>query len=195
MWKVWTAGDEVYALARSGGPQVRLSVHFSGQIHMHLGKNRRDLLTRPIPLPGGDWLHAFEWRFLLSEDAYRPRSEKLKKGDKAYLMQVAPGKVLIANLLVGAARSTNPDVLPPEFGRGAIPFWRGKFRAGHPVALLARSLDMGEENARQLRYLRHGLNPHLIGTKELNEPPYVEVRNHQWSAGRQRLSCSWFRWA
>jgi hypothetical protein len=180
MWKVWVERDEVYALARSGGSAVHLSVHFNGQIHMRVGSEPQ-LLARPLPMAGGQWLHAFEWRFLLSEDAYTPPSEKLKKRDKAYLVNLRPGQVLVANLLVASTVNTNPDKMPLEFGIGAMPLWKGKLRAGYPVALVARVTDMSEENARELRYLRHELNPHANLTGEPYEPPYLEVRNYHWS--------------
>jgi hypothetical protein len=66
-WKIWTEGNEIYALSRNSGGIARISVHASGQIHYRLGpKQKQDFA--PVMQFGGPspWLHAFELRFLLS---------------------------------------------------------------------------------------------------------------------------------
>ena len=43
-WKVWTEGNEIYALTRNSGGVAKLSVHQSGQIHYRPGpKHKQDL--------------------------------------------------------------------------------------------------------------------------------------------------------
>ena len=51
------------------------------------GKDLKQLAPS-LPLSNGQWLHAFELRFLLSADAYSPSSEKLKN-KQAFLIDVS----------------------------------------------------------------------------------------------------------
>lgn len=181
MWKVWITADEVYAQNRNARGGSKLSVHFHGQIHVKLAQDSvEQRLARLVPIPGGQWLHAIEWRFLLSDDSFRPPAEKkLKKRDKAYVVDVPSGEVLLLDLIVGSSASTDPGDIPAMFGN-ATPFWQGRLKASHPVMLLARLVRIDDENSRHLLNLRHVMNPHLTFETEPDPPPYVELHDFHW---------------
>jgi hypothetical protein len=155
MWRLWIQGDDIYALNRNSGEVTKLSVHFTGQIHMSLGESRRQELARLIPLDDA-WSHAFEWRFLLSADAFRPPPEKPTR-EHAYFIRVPPGQTLILSLIVARSSTTDPGKLPAMFD-GKMPFWEGRLKSNYPVALVAYALPMDEESITWLRHLRYESN-------------------------------------
>lgn len=183
MWKIWAEGDEVYAMNRAMGGIAKISVHFSGQIHTTLG-SKREQHARMMPIAGGQWRHALQWRFLLSQDALRPLPERLKKHDKAYTIEVPAGGMLLLDLIIAESPNTNPETLPAMFdGQQARAAWTARLRAGHPVALVLRvMLQMDAENVERLRYIRFERTPHAtFKTKPARH--YLEVRNTEWSDG------------
>jgi len=175
-WKFWTAGDEAYASSRKLGHLAKISVHKSGQIHFRLGDQKRQTLSRPLVL--GQWLHAFELRFLRSPGAFFPPAESLTKR-KAHTIEITEDVVLCLNLLVGTFAGQKTTSLPPQFF-GAEVVWQTPLRNRRPVVLIARILKMDDANRERVRYIREELKPRANFTAELQSPPYVEVRHAFW---------------
>jgi hypothetical protein len=179
-WKVWAEGNEVYALARTLGGQAKISVHGSGQIHYRLGPKQKQDLAPPMPLGSGPWFHAFEIRFLLSQGAHAPPNEKeFLKNRSAYLIPVAEGFILCANLIVGAAGTPLNCPGPAEF-TGAQALWRVQLRDGRPAILLARVLELDSGNREHIKYLRETLKPTATFSATPTET-YIELQHLHWS--------------
>jgi hypothetical protein len=98
-WKFWIEGNELYAMNRDA-QSMKISVHASGQTHLCMERRDLQLLAPPLPLAGSDWHHALEIRYLAAPDRFRPTPKKLKKKEKAYLIEIADGQALILNLLL-----------------------------------------------------------------------------------------------
>jgi hypothetical protein len=179
-WKYWVSGSEVYAINRSCGSTFKISVHVSGQIHMRLGGKDLQHLAPPLLLGNGRWLHAFELRFLLSPDAYRPPPEKLKC-KRAFLIEVPPDTVLIMNLLVGQAGCSAATDLPHEFLPAPEPIWRATLRDQRPVVLIGRYTEMDKQNSDAIMFVRHELNPKANFSTPLTVA-YMEIRHVFWDA-------------
>lgn len=180
-WKFWVSGSEVYATTRNNGNTAKISFHASGQIHMRFeGKHVRNLAP-PLLLGNGQWLHAFELRFLLSPDAYSPPTENLR-GKRAFLIEVPPDTVLIMNLLAGQAGCSAATDLPNEFLPTAKPLWRATLRDQRPVVLIARLREMDKRNRDEIMFIRHKLNPKFNIPKSLTEAPYTEIKHVVWDA-------------
>lgn len=180
MWKFWVAGNEVYATNRAGGHLVKISMHESGQIHMHLGKGKPKLLARPLPMGSGAWLHGLEVRFLLSPGASRPPPEDLK-GKKAYLVDVPEGHYAILNVLIATEGSSELQIMPHELSGSAQPIWHARLRSGRSVVLVARVAELDEDNREAIRFVREELTPKANFASKPSSPPYVEIRNVHWS--------------
>ena len=181
LWRFWTAGDEIYSLRRWPGlPAARFSFHFSGQIHFKVTGEPPKLLARPLTLGEGKWWHFLEWRFLLSRDALLPEPIKLKPKEKAYLIEVPEGAVLLLNLLATVERGATPE-LPGELLGGQV-LWRTKLRSGQLVNLLARVQLESAENCERARYIRHELGIRIAH----GAPPvdaYSELTDIHWGPG------------
>lgn len=180
-WKFWVVGNEVYATNRSGGHVVKISIHESGQIHMHMGKEKPQLLARPLILGNGDWLHGLEVRFLLSPDALLPPSENLK-GKKAYVINVPADHYALLNVLITSHAGVNYTALPAEFQTPVRVMWRASLRSGRVVLLLARVAQLDEANRQAISQMREELKPRANFAAKPDSPPYVEIRNVLWSA-------------
>ncbi len=175
MWKFWAQGKEVYASSRMLRDMTRISVHASGQIHMHTGGRDLLLLAQPLVFGDGKWVHAFELRFLLSPDAHKPPPEKLKRGE-AYFINVPDDAVLITNLLIGSGRA-DQLVIPPEFATPLPPLWKTTLTDGRTVFLIGRLHGMDDQNRAKLHELRHTINPRLNVETRPDKLPYMELRN------------------
>lgn len=178
-WKFWVSGSEVYSTNRSMGNMTKISVHKSGQIHMRFEGKDLQHLAPALLLGNGLLLHAFELRFLLSPDAYRPPKETLK-GKRAFLIDVPQDTVLIMNLLVGQVGCTVATDLPHELLPAAKPFWLATLRDQRPVVLVARLLKMDKQNRDELEFIRHELNPKANFSKLSARPPYLEIKHVVW---------------
>lgn len=178
-WKFWVSGSEAYATTRSMGNMTKISVHESGQIHMRFEGKDLQPLAPPLLLGNGHWLHAFELRFLLSPDAYRPPKETLK-GKRAFLIEVPSDTVLIMNLLVGQVGCSAATDLPHELSPAAEPFWRATLRDQRPVVLTARILEMDKQNRDEIKFIRHELNPKANFSKPPTRAPYIEIKRVVW---------------
>ena len=179
-WKFWVDGNEVYATSRMLGSTAKISVHESGQIHIRLEKKLLQRLAPPLLLGDGQWLHAFELRFLLSADAYSPPPEKLKKNRRAFLIEVPTDAVLIMNLLVGQPGNSPETALPHELLPAAKPLWRATLKDQRPVVLTARVREMDKKNRGEITFIRHQLNPRFNVSEPPAIPPYTEVRRVVW---------------
>jgi hypothetical protein len=160
---------------------AKISVHASGQIHMRFEGKDLQQLAPPLLLGNGQWLHAFELRFLLSPDAYLPPPEKLKSR-RAFLIEVPPDAVLIMNLLVGQVGSSAAIDLPHELLPAAEPLWLATLKDQRPVVLTARVLEMDKQNRDEITFIRHELNPKANFSKPLIVAPYIEIRRVVWDA-------------
>jgi hypothetical protein len=181
LWKFWITGNEVYASNRHGGHLVKISMHESGQIHMHQGRGGPQVLARPLPMDGGTWGHALEVRFLLSESAGWPPIEDTKR-KKAYLIEVPADHYLLLNVLIARSSDVAPECLPSGLLPAAQPIWSALLRGGRPVVLTARLFKLDDVNREAIRYIRYEVIPHATFSNESNTPPYLEVRNAHWSA-------------
>ncbi len=179
-WRVWTEGSEIYALSRNSGGVAKISVHASGQIHYRLGPKHKQDLSPLLKLGSGPWLHAFEIRFLLSEGANPPpRQRESLKNKMAYLIPVPKGRVLHVNLIVGDTGTQLDSPLPGEFSGGQA-LWRASLRDGRPAILVARMLELDNQNRDHIKYYRETLKPTvtLSGTPK---DAYVELCHLHWS--------------
>lgn len=177
-WKFWIEGNELYAMNRDAS-SMKISVHASGQTHLRM--ERRDLqpLFPPLNLVGSDWHHALEMRYLLAPDRLRPTPRRLKKKDKAYLIDVPDEHALILNLLL---TSTVPaPTLPTQFG-GAQTLWIATLGDGRLVTLIGRVRSLDAENQEHLARLRGADGPKVTFDGELTSP-HLELSHVFWAPG------------
>jgi hypothetical protein len=129
----------------------------------------------------GPWFHAFELRFLLSDGALSPigQRESLKKSKKAHLIRAPEGSVLHANLIIGSAGTPLDCPLPVEFTGGQT-VWRTRLRDGRPAVLVARLLELDDQNREHIKYLREKLRPTATFTA-MPSSRYVEIHHLHWS--------------
>ncbi|MGE0367236.1 MAG: hypothetical protein AB7Q00_16040 [Phycisphaerales bacterium] len=114
-WSIWRRGNEIYAAGRSHIGVHKLSFHSSGRWFSTLGNSRRKLAPRHA-LPGGQWFHALELRFLIGEGILPPLPEKpFREADPGYTVEVAPGEHLVVHLLIGAHGTKLDAALPNGF--------------------------------------------------------------------------------
>jgi hypothetical protein len=164
------------------GHATKISVHASGQIHMHRGPRDLQLFAPGIPV-GNGWTHALEIRFLVGADANFPPETfvKLKKKkDKAALVDIPEESILVLNLLVGTPATGVPDQL-----RGPL-IWESPAGDGRTAVLVGRVFPIDEVNRKQLLYIRQELNPKVsiqgVRTTD-NDRPYVEILHPNWGSG------------
>jgi hypothetical protein len=177
-WKFWIEGNELYAMNRDAS-SMKISVHASGQTHLRM--ERRDLhpLFPPFSIAGSDWLHALEIRYLVAPDRFRPTPKKLKKKEKAYLIDVPNGHALILNLLL---TSTAPmPGLPTQFG-GARTLWVATLTDGRHVTLIGRVMPLDAENEEHLARLRGADGPKVTFDEEPTAP-HLELCHVFWGPG------------
>jgi hypothetical protein len=180
-WRIWTEGNEIYALTRNTGGIAKISVHQSGQIHYRLGPKHKQDLTPTMQLLPSPWLHAFEIRFLISDDVNAPPEQRdsLKK-KSANVIQVPAGSFLVVNLLVSAAGAAAHIPLPVQFS-GANVLWRATLPDGRRAVLIARILELDTENRKKLDFYHKELK--LNVTVNESGQLYTEIHHLHWSAG------------
>lgn len=177
-WKFWIEGNELYAMNRDAS-SMKISVHASGQTHLRM--ERRDLrpLFPPFSLAGSDWHHALEMRYLVAPDRLRPTPKRLKKKEKAYLIDVPDGHALILNLLLTS--TVPPPTLPTQFG-GAQPLWIATLTDGRHVTLIGRVRPLDAENQEHLARLRGADGPKATFEGEPTSP-HLELSHVFWGPG------------
>jgi hypothetical protein len=182
-WKIWAEGSEVYASSRGPGGSAKISVHASGQIHYRLeGKLKQDMAPL-MQLGSGQWLHAFELRFLLSDSANLPfRERESLKNKSAHLLPVPGGFLLHANLIVGSMGTPYDSPLPAELLPAGQALWQTRLRDGRPAVLVARMLEMDTNNRDHIQHLRDELKPTVTFSAMPSGRKYVEVLHLHWSA-------------
>jgi hypothetical protein len=178
--RFWVENSEIYASVRNTGRGMHLSIHSSGDIHLRLEGKDKESLSPLLPLAGSGWRHAVELRYLLGDNIHRPLPEDLK-GKPSRMIEVAPGQILILNLLVGDAGTTAETELPEVFDEGITPIWTCILADGRPVVLCARVGPINQENAAQLNFIRNELNPKINYTPDAPKRHYLEVHRMQWS--------------
>lgn len=178
MWKIWATGGEVYATGRAAGNVTRISIHATGQIHIHYGGRDVQHLVGPVPLGEGRWSHALEMRFLIGPDAHRPRAEKLKKKTRAYLVAVPTGSMLVVNLLLSQQPPSGMNPLPAGFIGQVV--WHAALSTSRHIIALMRVMPLSEQSSNELAYIRQTLRPTLNLTEPPRERPYVEVHHLHW---------------
>ncbi len=178
-WRFWVEGRELYAVNRDSG-STKISVHASGQIHMRLEKRDLQLLAPALTLVGSRWNHALEIRYLIAPDRFRPAPKRLKKEEKAFLVEVADGNALILNLMVAAAGAVTNSGPPPQFG-GARQLWKSSLADGRSVLLVGRVIPLDAENQNHIERLRgvDGSKATFSGTT--TSPPQMELTQVFWS--------------
>jgi hypothetical protein len=181
-WRVWTEGNEIYALTRNSGGVAKLSVHASGQIHYRLGPKHKQYLAPIMQFASSPWLHAFEIRFLMSEGAAAPPKQRESLRNKsAYVIPVPAGNFLVVNLIVGTAGTLSNGPLPAQFS-GANVLWRARLPDHRLAVLIARMLELDDENRKKIEYYRKELKPTVTFPSTPREP-YVEIHHLHWSPG------------
>jgi len=175
-WKFWVSGNEVYATSRTTGEATRISVHASGQIHMHMGGRDLQKFAPSLPFDNGDWLHAFELRFLLSTDANHPLPD-LQPQKQILAIEVAPDQMLILNLLISRMPLYRPALVPQEFAPGLPPLWERRLKDGRSVVMPARLMELDSSNRALLSSVRQELRPQVILSQPLASPAYAEFRH------------------
>lgn len=181
-WRLWTEGNEIYAVTRNSGGVAKLSVHASGQIHYRLGPKHKQDFAPIMQLASSRWLHAFEIRFLMSEGAGTPpRQRESLKNKSAYVIPVPAGKFLVINLITAPAGTSSNVPLPPQFS-GANVLWRAELPDHRLAVLIARMLELDDENRKKIEYYRKELKPTVTFSRGPSEP-YVEIHHVHWSPG------------
>jgi hypothetical protein len=181
-WRVWTEGNEIYALTRNSGGVAKLSVHASGQIHYRLGPKHKQDLAPIMQCASSPWLHAFEIRFLLSKGAGAPPKQRESlKNKSAYVIPVPSEKFLVVNLIVGRAGTSSKSSLPAQFS-GANVLWRAELPDHRLAVLIARMLELDDENRNKIEYYRKELKP-TVTFSSTPRQPYVEIHHLHWSPG------------
>jgi hypothetical protein len=181
LWKVWAEGSEVYASSRSPGGSPKISVHASGQVHYRLEPKLKQDLAPVMRLGTGPWLHAFELRFLLSDGALSPLSQRESlKNKKAYLIRAPEEFVLHVNLIIGSAGTPMDCPLPVEFTPAGQTLWRTRLRDGRPAVLVARLLELDDQNREHIKYMREELKP-TATFSAMPSTRYVEIYHLHWS--------------
>ena len=179
-WRVWTEGNEIYALTRNSGGVAKLSVHQSGQIHYRLGPKHKQDLAPIMQIPNSVWLHAFEIRFLIGEDAEAPPEQKESlKNKSAYVVPIPAGKFLVVNLIVRGASTTSNRPLPAQFS-GATELWRARLPDNRLAVLIARMLELDNENRQKLEFYHKELKP-TVTFSAAPKDSYVEIHHLHWS--------------
>ena len=182
LWKVWVEGNEVYASTRNFGGAAKVSVHASGQVHYRLEKKLKQDLAPVMQLGSGPWLHAFELRFLLSDGAHSPfRERESLKNKSAYLIPVPDGFLLYANLIIGSKGTPFDCTLPPELLPAGQTLWRSRLRDGRPAVLVARLLQLDNQNREHIKYLREELKPTATFPATSTGSKYIELLHLHWS--------------
>jgi hypothetical protein len=188
IWKFWSQGADVYAMSRLSGSTAKISVHASGQIHMRNSARDLQQFAPAIAMGDGRWHHAFELRFLLSEDTYLPPTENLKNNHNAFLLEVPEGAMAILNLFTGKDKFTNPEDLPREILPNAFSIWRTTLSDLRPVVLTLRLLEMDAKNRDEIDLIRHEINPRVTLRSGSGQPEahvratsYAEIHTVHWS--------------
>jgi hypothetical protein len=151
-WKFWIEGSELYAMNRDSAT-MKISVHSSGQIHVRLEQRDLQLLAPALEFVGSSWKHALEIRYLIAPDRFRPAPKKLKKKERAFIVEVADGNALILNLMVASSGPTPGSAPPPQFGT-ARQLWRSSLADGRSVMLVGRVMPLDTENQQHIDRLR-----------------------------------------
>ena len=181
-WRIWTEGNEIYALTRNSGGVAKLSVHGSGQIHYRPGPKHKQDLAPMMQFASSPWLHAVEIRFRMSEGAGAPPKQRESlKNKSAYVIPVPAGKFLVVNLIVGPAGTSSNSPLPAQFS-GANVLWRAGLPDHRLAVLIARMLELDDENRNKIEYYRKELKPTVTFSSTPREP-YVEIHHLHWSPG------------
>jgi hypothetical protein len=167
-------------LCRSFGGSLKISVHESGKTHLSLAPKQKQDLAPPIQVGSGSWMHAFELRFLLSDDAIPPPSERESlKNKTALLISVPDGFVLYINLIIGPAGSPLDFPLPIEFLPAGKTLWRTRLRNGRLAVLVGRVAALDDENRGHIKSLQE---LKVTATfKTTPEKRYMELHNVHWS--------------
>jgi hypothetical protein len=111
-WSIWSQGSEIYVAARHHSGTFKLSLHRNGQWFATIN-NRRMRLAPAWVLPGGQWRHALEIRFLVGLGALLPApSGRFRSSRPGYMMEVPPGDFMTVQLLIGVASTTHATPLP-----------------------------------------------------------------------------------
>jgi hypothetical protein len=160
-----------------GNPQVKLSVHESGKIHLRRAAKQKLDLAPQIRIGAWPWMHAWEMRFLTTVGALAPIGQReLLKDKTALLFETPENFAFYANLIIGPAGHPLDSPLP--FGNA---LWRKRLRNGRPAVLVGRTvrLDEDESNQKRIDQLREtGLK--LTFAKEPKNP-YGELYDLHWS--------------
>jgi hypothetical protein len=179
IWKFWVEGNELYAIGRDMG-HAKISVHASGRIHMRGEKRDMQLLAPAVPLAGSRWNHVLEVRFLIAPDRVRLPPKKLKKKDKAFLVDVADGRALVLNLIISAADGDTNASLPGQFAGGRL-LWRSSLIDGRAVALIGRVTPIDAENQAHIERFRGVDGPKVTLTDVTKSLPEMEICQVSWS--------------
>lgn len=179
-WKVWTEGNEIYALSRNSLGVAKISVHASGQIHCRLGPKLKQDLAPLSKLGPGPWFHAFEIRFLLSEGANPPpRQRESLKNKSAYVIPVPKGFVPHVNLIVGETGTPLDSPLPGEFSGGQA-IWRACLRDGRPAILVGRMRELDSQNRDHIKFYRETFKTTVTLPSAVKQR-YMEFCHLHWS--------------
>lgn len=179
-FKYWIEGSELYAMNRDAG-SLKFSIHASGQVHLRMERRDLQLLAPALLLDGTDWKNALEIRYLIAADRSRPRPRKLKKGEKALLVNISDGEVLYLNLLVANSGAGHTSTMPPDFGQYQA-VWTSPLTDGRQVLLTARVAALDLENQAHITRLRGAEGP-KVTFASASQSAHVELTHVFWSGG------------
>src|SRR5206468_3543616 len=126
----------------------------SGQIHIYLGKGRREMMIPWRREGAASWQHAFQLRFLLSGDAMLPPQESFK-GDKrggTIIIDVPEGAMMLVDLWITFSLEA-PIALLPVDKRHIL--WQPKLRGQVKGIVTCQIMDMDEPSREELRFRRN----------------------------------------
>jgi hypothetical protein len=172
-WKFLANQNDIYVVNREIGDITKISIHESGKIYMHQGATSK-LLTPPVRISGGVWMHLLQIGFFLSAGAGAPADSDMKDSKKVIHAEVELTHVLHLDLCL-ASGVPSPSMLPVEF-KGAHTCWRTALQDGRAVILLAGAIPMNDEMSDYIRYVREVRRPHAILPKDPGaRVPYIEI--------------------
>lgn len=192
-WQLHVSGLSVYACSRGWHGLTKVSVHMrdlvatrfdTDRIQFRIGQGPSTMMAQPMPLGTGDWLHAFELRFLFHEDAMLPAQRSIEAvTKKKYGVAVPAGSVLRLGLLIAKAPGAAPvlpSVMVPEF---AFVLWRHQLKDQRAVQLVGL-LQMDDINKAALQFIWDSTRIDFVAAPNAGEElPQVEVSHIHYSGG------------
>jgi hypothetical protein len=96
---------------------------------------------------------------------------------------VPDGFLLYANLIIASKGTPFVCPLPPELLPAGQTLWRSRLRDGRSAVLVARLLQLDDQNREHIKYLREELKPTATFSTMPTGSKYIELLHLHWSPG------------